>query len=110
MADQAGPASSVARELGVRRQSVVSCRKLLRDYRLWERRSARDAKLPLTERRVEFMSLSRRTINTMRRAGIETGAQLLSLPDQELVRIRGVGDAVLADIRALLSREGLESP
>jgi DNA-directed RNA polymerase alpha subunit len=105
MADQAGPASSVARKLGVHKRSVVSSRKLLHAYRSWEAQLAREAELPLAERRVEFMPLARRTINILRRAGIETGAQLLSLSRQDLAEMRSVGEVVMADIDALLGRE-----
>jgi hypothetical protein len=106
IADQEGSAVSVARRLGMRKRSVLFSRKLTREYRAWEARSASEAALPFAERRVDFMPLSRRTINALRHAGIETGAQLTALSPLELAKMRNVGVAVRAEIGALLTRAG----
>ncbi len=56
---------------------------------------------------IEILSLSRRSYNCLRRAGIHTLAQLISLTPGEVSQVPGLGPASLVEIQARLAEHSL---
>lgn len=105
VATAGGTTSAIAIRFDVSVAKVLEIRRAVAEYRRWEALTMCEAKLPLSERRVEFMPLSRRTRNALRRHGIETGADLLAMPGQDLFDIRSAGKAARNEIRRYLDQE-----
>lgn len=61
----------------------------------------------LDEISLEELRLPTRTINALRKAGIKTLAELADKPEDELLRVRNLGEKSIREIISLLEKEGL---
>lgn len=56
---------------------------------------------------LEELSLPTRTINALKRAELKTLADLAALPDEEILKIKNLGEKSVLEIKEILKKEGL---
>jgi len=86
-----------------------------RDYTAEEEKLLEDSnaeedstpKIPVDEVALEELHLPTRTINALRKAGIKTLGDLADRTEDELLRVRNLGEKSIREIISLLEKEGL---
>ena len=67
-----------------------------------------EEKNKLLSKSIEELGLSVRSFNCLKRAGIDTIAELISYPPDEMLKIRNLGEKSLEEVMEKLSEHGLE--
>ena len=99
------------------KEAIVKASQILKNYystfEIWqtepeeeEKREVKKIKLS-EDISVDELPLQTRTVNALKKSGIETLHQLAEKSDEELADIKNVGEKSLTEVKELLEKEGL---
>jgi hypothetical protein len=99
---ETGSYAEVGRQFGITGRRVSMIKERVVAYRQWMADCEAEKTVPRNDRRVEFIGLSTRTRNALKRGGIITVGQMAALSSDAILSMEGAGEAAIAEVQAYL--------